>query len=94
VCAELSDENWRVPALRGLDMQGLVGHLIGVEEDVHRCLSGDPGVAKANHIESTQSAAARQAGRPAARTRADWRRVIRRRSRRRINTGSCEPSGA
>jgi uncharacterized protein (TIGR03083 family) len=72
LCA-LSEENWRMPALRGLDVQGLVGHLIGVEEDVHRCLSGDPGVAKANHIESTQSAAARQAGRPAARTRADWR---------------------
>ena len=74
LCA-LSEENWRMPALRGLDVQGLVGHLIGVEEDVHRCLSGDPGVAKANHIESTQSAAARQAGRPAARTRADWRRA-------------------
>ena len=34
-----------------------------------------PGSGQANHIESTQSAAARQAGRPAARTRADWRRA-------------------
>ena len=74
LCA-LGDGDWRVPVLRGLDVQGLVGHLIGVEEDVHRCLSGDPGVAKASHVESTQPAAARQAGRPAARTRAEWRRA-------------------
>ena len=39
----LGDEDWPVPALRDLDVQGLVGHLIGVEEDVHRCLSGDRG---------------------------------------------------
>ena len=74
LCA-LGDGDWRVPVLRGLDVQGLVGHLIGVEEDVHRCLSGDPEVAKASHVESTQPAAARQAGRPAARTRAEWRRA-------------------
>ncbi len=65
----------RIPVLRGLDVQGLVGHLIGVEDDVHRCLAGDPEVAAASHVESTQPAAARQAGRPAARTRADWRRA-------------------
>ena len=41
----LGDDDWSVPVLRDLDVQGLVGHLIGVEEDVHRCLSGDPGVA-------------------------------------------------
>ena len=72
LCA-LGDDDWRVPALRGLDVQGLVGHLIGVEDDVRRCLSGDPEVAGVSHVESTQPAAARQAGRPAARTRADWR---------------------
>ena len=74
LCA-LGDDDWRIPVLRGLDVQGLVGHLIGVEDDVHRCLSGDPEVATANHVESTQPAAARQAGRPVARTRADWRRA-------------------
>ena len=74
LCA-LDDDAWRIPVLRGLDVQGLVGHLIGVEYDVHRCLSGDPEVADASHVESTQPAAARQAGRPAARTRADWRRA-------------------
>jgi len=74
LCA-LGDGDWGVPVLRGLDVQGLVGHLIGVEDDVHRCLAGDLEVAGANHVESTQPAAARQAGRPAARTRADWRRA-------------------
>ena len=71
----LGDDDWRITVLRGLDVQGLVGHLIGVEDDMHRCLSGDPEVADASHVESTQPAAARQAGRPAARTRADWRRA-------------------
>ena len=74
LCA-LSDDDWRRPVLRGLDVQGVVGHLIGVEDDVHRCLSGDPQVADASHVESTQPAAARQTGRPAARTRTDWRRA-------------------
>ena len=74
LCA-LGDDDWQIPVLRGLDVQGLVGHLIGVEDDVHRCLSGDPEVAAANHVESTQPAAARQAGRPAGQTRADWRRA-------------------
>ena len=74
LCA-LGDDDWRITVLRGLDVQGLVGHLIGVEDDTHRCLSGDPEVATSSHVESTQPAAARQAGRPAARTRADWRRA-------------------
>ena len=74
LCA-LSDDDWRIPVLRCLDAQGVVGHLIGVEDDVHRCLSGDPRVADASHVESTQPAAARQAGRPATRTRTGWRRA-------------------
>jgi hypothetical protein len=61
--------------LRGLDVQGLVGHLIGVEEATHRCLDGDATVAEADHVLSTHSAAAREAGRPPARTRGDWRRA-------------------
>ena len=36
---------WRRPVLRDLDVQGLVGHLAGVEDDVQRCLSGDLAVA-------------------------------------------------
>jgi uncharacterized protein (TIGR03083 family) len=69
----LQAEDWRKPALRGLDVQGLVGHLAGVEEDMHRGLAGDPQVAQAGHVESTQRAADRQAGRPSAETRAEWR---------------------
>jgi uncharacterized protein (TIGR03083 family) len=69
------DGDWTRPALRGLYVQGLVGHLIGVENDVHRCLSGDPDVADAGHVESTQAAAISHAGLPPARTRAEWRQA-------------------
>jgi uncharacterized protein (TIGR03083 family) len=72
LCA-LADEDWSRPALRGLDVQGLVGHLTGVEEDTHRALAGDPAVADDDHVSSTQAAADRQAGRLPARTRAEWR---------------------
>jgi uncharacterized protein (TIGR03083 family) len=71
----LSGDGWGMPAVRDLDVQGLVGHLIGVEHDVQRCLSGDPEVADADHVASTQPAADRQAGRPPAQTRAEWRRA-------------------
>ena len=71
----LSDEGWKTGALRGLDVQGLVGHLIGVEHDTHRALAGDPAVADAEHVESTQDSAVRQAGRSPAPTRDEWRRA-------------------
>jgi uncharacterized protein (TIGR03083 family) len=71
----LPEQDWGKLALRGLDVQGLVGHLTGVEEDVHRCLAGDPLVAEASHVSSTQGAADRQAGRPPDQTRAEWRRA-------------------
>ena len=72
----LDDDDWHTPVLRDLDVQGLVGHLIGVEEDVHRALAGDPDVADAEHVESTEAAALGQAGRRPAQTRADWRRAV------------------
>ncbi|HTS98657.1 MAG TPA: maleylpyruvate isomerase family mycothiol-dependent enzyme [Streptosporangiaceae bacterium] len=71
----LQDADWRRPALRGLDVQGLVGHLIGVEDDVQRGLAGDAGIATADHVASTDPAAVRQAGRSPAQTRGDWRRA-------------------
>ena len=71
----LPDADWARHALRDLDVQGLVGHLTGVEEDVQRGLAGDPEVAAADHVSSTQAAAVRQAGRPPAQTRAEWRRA-------------------
>ena len=61
--SSLGEEDWKKPVLRDLDIQGLVGHLIGVEDDVQRGLAGDPAVADAGHVESTQGAAVRQAGR-------------------------------
>ena len=75
VLCRLSDDDWHTSALRGLDIQGLVGHLIGVEDDVQRGLAGDPEVADASHVGSTAAAATAQGGRPPARTRADWRRA-------------------
>src|SRR5215470_16856854 len=72
----LREEDWQQPVIRGLDVRGLVGHLIGVEEDVHLALAGDPVVANADHVASTSQAAARQAGRDAALSTADWQRAI------------------
>jgi uncharacterized protein (TIGR03083 family) len=71
LCA-LAGADWHRPVLRDLDVQGLVGHLTGVEEDVQRALSGDPEVAGADHVASTQPAAEREAGRSPAATRASW----------------------
>jgi uncharacterized protein (TIGR03083 family) len=72
---QLSEDDWHRPVLRDLTVQGLVGHLAGVEEDMQRCLAGDPAVAGADHVASTQPAADRQAGRPPAATRAEWRQA-------------------
>jgi uncharacterized protein (TIGR03083 family) len=69
----LAEADWRLAALRGLDVQGLVGHLTGVAEDMHRGLAADAAVATVGHVESTQPAALRQAGRAPAETRAGWR---------------------
>ena len=71
----LSGDGWKTEALRGLDVQGLVGHLIGVEHDTHRALAGDPAVAGAEHVASTQDWAVRQEGRSPALTRDEWRRA-------------------
>lgn len=71
----LDGEQWHRPVLRDLDVQGLVGHLTGVEEDMQRGLDGDPAVAQADHVASTQPAALRQAGRPPAQTHAEWGRA-------------------
>jgi uncharacterized protein (TIGR03083 family) len=72
LCA-LDDEAWHRAVLRDLDVQQLIGHLTGVEEDMQSCLSGDPAVADADHVGSTQPWATRQTGQPPAGTRAEWR---------------------
>ena len=63
---------WRTPVLRDLDVQGLVGHLTGVEDDVQRALDGDPDVAGADHVASTQAVAESQAGRLPDDTWREW----------------------
>src|SRR5262249_35687913 len=75
LCA-LDGRDWEGHVLRDLDVQGLAGHLTGVEEDVHRCLAGDPWIAQADHVSSTQPAADRQAGRSPLQTRQEWRRAV------------------
>jgi uncharacterized protein (TIGR03083 family) len=72
LCA-LDLEQWRRPVLRDLDVQGLVGHLTGVEDDVQRALAGEASVAEADHVASTQPTALRQAGQAPAQTRREWR---------------------
>jgi uncharacterized protein (TIGR03083 family) len=72
----LSAAAWRAPALRDLDVQGLVGHLTGVERDVQRAVGGDPDVGRADHVRSTQAFALEQAGRSAEATTAQWREAV------------------
>ncbi len=68
----LSDDQWSRQVLRGLDIQGLVGHLIGVERDVVRALRADPGVADADHVDSTQDSALAHLGETPAETLRAW----------------------
>jgi hypothetical protein len=53
-----------------------VGHLIGVEHDLQGAMSGDKAVGAASHVESTQAAADRQAGRRPAQTLSEWHRAV------------------
>ena len=69
----LAASDWRRPTIRDLDVQSLVGHLTGVEDDMRRALAGDPDAETADHVASTQAAAARQASRDPVRTRQEWR---------------------
>lgn len=70
--ASLAPDQWRRPALRGLDVQQLIGHLIAVEQDVQAALTGDTSVADADHVASSEASAARQSGQPTQVTRTSW----------------------
>ncbi len=74
--AGLDGQDWRVPVLRDLDVQGLVGHLVGVEHDVQRALAGDPAVADADHVAGTQPVAERERGRDPVLTRQAFRAAV------------------
>src|SRR3954467_12315723 len=66
---ELSPAEWRAPALRDLDVQGLVGHLIGVEHHFRAGAGITAPIAGADdHVASTEPFAVAQAGRPPADT--------------------------
>jgi uncharacterized protein (TIGR03083 family) len=71
--ADLTQEEWRLPVLRDLDVQGLVGHLIGVERAFQAVLGMEPVSGATDHVVATQPDADAQRGRPPAETRADWR---------------------
>jgi uncharacterized protein (TIGR03083 family) len=70
-------DDWRAPALRDLDVQGLLGHLIGVERHFVEALDADPGHSvDVDHITGTNPVAWAQAGRAPAATLADWRAAV------------------
>lgn len=74
----LPGDAWRIPVLRDLHVQGLVGHLTGVEVDVQRALAGDPEVSRADHVASTQPVAEQQRGHAPEVTRQEWRAAVER----------------
>lgn len=70
--ADLPPQEWATPAIRDLDVQGLVGHLIGVEQGFAATLLGDDSAAGADHVASTQPSAMRQQGRTPQETFDEW----------------------
>ena len=71
---DLQPSDWSRHALRDLDVQGLVGHLIGVEGLFAVALADmtAPDPAADDHVGATQEAAQRQAGRAPAATHREW----------------------
>jgi uncharacterized protein (TIGR03083 family) len=77
--AELTVDEWLAATIRGMDVQQLVGHLIGVEEAFAAVIAGSVTAGAhgdADHVESTQAAALRQTGRPPPDTRQDWQAAV------------------
>ena len=77
VLNSLTEQEWRCAAIRGLDVQGLIGHLIGVEQDFLRALA-EPGgpQADADHVVSTDPVATEQSGRQPSDTHRSWRAAV------------------
>ncbi|HEX3424602.1 MAG TPA: maleylpyruvate isomerase N-terminal domain-containing protein, partial [Acidimicrobiales bacterium] len=77
VLAALTDGEWHLHVLRDLDTQGLVGHLIGVERQLHSALGvGPPITFSTDHVASTQADALAQRGRTPAATHEEWRELL------------------
>ncbi|HUI03978.1 MAG TPA: maleylpyruvate isomerase family mycothiol-dependent enzyme [Acidimicrobiales bacterium] len=73
----LGDGEWRRPCIRGLSVQGVVGHLIGVERDFQDALRAPEGrEASADHVGSTDPLAHEHARRPPAETLDAWRAAV------------------
>lgn len=76
--AELTDAEWAAPALRGLTVQALIGHLIGVEHDflaaVRGLIPAQPGAE--DHIGATQTSVLEQLGKSPHQTLHDWRQAV------------------
>jgi uncharacterized protein (TIGR03083 family) len=69
----LEPDDWKQPAIRDLDVQGLVGHLGAVEESFVRALeSGADPLGPDGHVPLTADAAHRQSGRAPADTHRAW----------------------
>jgi uncharacterized protein (TIGR03083 family) len=69
---ELGSDEWRAATIRGLDVQQLVGHVLGVEAAFVLAVQGSAEPADADHVDSTRATARAQAGRDPASTRSDW----------------------
>lgn len=76
--ADLTDAQWTAASIRGLTVQGLIGHLIGVERDFDRAVRGvipaQPG--GEDHVGATQSSALEQLGKSPDQTLHEWRQAI------------------
>ncbi|HET6794524.1 MAG TPA: maleylpyruvate isomerase family mycothiol-dependent enzyme [Acidimicrobiales bacterium] len=70
---ELAPAEWLRPTIRDLTVQGLVGHLVGVERHFQSAVAGLDQVADVDHIDATQPFVAAQEGRPVGSTLAEWR---------------------
>ena len=75
--AGLDASGWARVVLRGLTVQQLVGHLIGVERDTAEALAGTARVLPLDHIQSTQASAMAQDTRAPEQTLAEWRELVR-----------------
>lgn len=72
----LPEDGWALPAIRDLNVQELVGHLIGVESAFVTALQGDESAATADHVASTQPDALRQQGRSPQETAEEWELLV------------------
>jgi uncharacterized protein (TIGR03083 family) len=75
---DLTDAQWSAEAIRGLTVQGLVGHLIGVERDFERSVRGviPAQTGAEDHVGATQGSALEQRGKSADQTLHEWRQAV------------------